>query len=137
MKLKLLFGLLSIMLLSFVSCDNDKISPNRDGDWDDNIKLSKKEVTVTSSSNTVTIYTERDGWWLNGIWLNNDIVDLNRSTVLLKDFVITNPEFQVERKNGKTILITMNKNTTNADRVLYVSLQNGDYFDGIAVIQSK
>lgn len=125
------------MLLSLVSCDNDKISPRREGDWDDNIKLSKKEFNISSSSSTVTVFTENDGWWLNGIRLNNESVDLTKINLLSKNFIITKSEFQVERKDGKTIIITMNQNTTNADRVLYVSLQNGDYFDGVAVIQSK
>ncbi|WP_343694086.1 hypothetical protein [Flavobacterium sp.] len=137
MKLKLLMSLLGIMLLSLVSCDNDKISPRKEGDWDDNIKLSKKEFNISSSSSTVTVFTENDGWWLNGIRLNNESVDLTKMNLLSKNFVITKSEFQVERKDGKTIIITMNQNTTNADRVLYVSLQNGDYFDGVAVIQSK
>ena len=45
--------------------------------------------------------------------------------------------FQLERNNGNTIIITMNQNTTNSERILYINLQGGDYFDGIKIIQSN
>jgi len=31
----------------------------------------------------------------------------------------------------------MNQNTTNADRALSIGLQNGNYFDGVKITQSK
>ena len=51
----------------------------------------------------------------------------------------TYPEyFQVERQeDGKKIIISMNQNDANSDRTLRISLQNGDYFDGIEVTQTK
>jgi hypothetical protein len=133
MKKKLLpalFGLLSFFL---ISCNNDII----DGKWDDNIKLSQKTAAFSSESNSITITTENDSWWLGEIVLNKVLVDLSKVDKLSKNFIVTNSEFQVERKNGKTIIITMNKNTTSAERVLSIGLQNGDYFDTINVTQSK
>ena len=138
MKLKLIFGLLlSIMFLPLASCDSDKNGPNIEGKWDDNIKLSQKTANFSSESNSITITSEYDGWWLNGIALNKVGVDLSNINKLSKDFVVTNSEFQVERKDGKTIIITMNKNATNAERVLSISLQNGDFFNSINVVQAK
>ncbi len=138
MKLKLIFGLLlSIMFLPLASCDSDKNGPNIEGKWDDNIKLSQKTANFSSESNSVTITSEYDGWWLNGIALNKVGVDLSNINKISKDFVVTNSEFQVERKDGKTIIITMNKNATNAERVLSISLQNGDFFNSINVVQAK
>ncbi|WP_426483727.1 hypothetical protein [Flavobacterium sp. 2] len=125
-----LFGVLSFLL---ISCDNDNI----DGKWGDNIKLSQKTATVTSESNSITVTTQGDSWWLNGIAMNKVQVDLGNLDKLSKNFVFTNSEFKVERKDGKTVIITMNKNTTNAERLLSIGLQDGDYFDSINITQSK
>jgi hypothetical protein len=125
-----LFGLLSLLL---ISCDNSNI----DGKTGDEIELSQKTATFSSESNSITITTGREGWWLEAISLNNVLVDLSKVDKLSKNFIVTNSEFQVERKDGKTIIITMSKNTTNAERVLTIGLEAGDYFDGIGITQSK
>ena len=113
-------------------------SENEDGIWDDNIKLSQKTATLNSNENSITITTESTYWWLNGIFLNNNIIDLTNVDKLSKNFVITNPDFQVERKeDGKKIIITLNQNNTNSERILVISMQNGDYFDRVKIIQAK
>ncbi|OXA91667.1 fimbrial biogenesis chaperone [Flavobacterium hercynium] len=125
----------TLLLMSFfllISCTNQE-----DGKWDDNIKLSQKEVTFDSESNTVTISTKDGRWWLNQVAINQELIDISKVDAIAKDFTITNAEFQIERKEGKQIIITMNKNTTGADRRLIVGVQNGNYYDGIVVNQSK
>jgi hypothetical protein len=108
------------------------------GKWDDNIKLSQKTATLNSNVNSITITTESTYWWLSGISLNNNSIDLTNVDKLSKNFVITNSDFQVERKeDGKKIIITLNQNNTNSERILVVSIQNGDYFDGVKLIQAK
>jgi hypothetical protein len=118
-----------------MSCSNNTEGPI--GKWDDNIVLSQKSATLSSNTNSVTITTKYSGWWLNGISLDNKIIDLTGINNLSENFIVTNADFQVERKNGKTIIITMNQNTTASERILYVALEGGDYFDGIKVVQSK
>ena len=111
---------------------------NENGKWDDNIKLSQNTVTLNSNENSITITTESTYWWLNGIYLNNNSVDIANVDKVSKNFVIINPDFQVERKEeGKKIIITLNQNNTNSERVLVISMQNGDYFDGVKLIQAK
>lgn len=108
------------------------------GKWDDNIKLSQKTATLNSNENSITITTESTFWWLGGISLNNKNIELTDVDRLSKNFVITNTDFQVERKeDGKKIIITLNKNNTNSERILVVSMQNGDYFDGVRIIQAR
>ncbi|MTH16926.1 hypothetical protein [Flavobacterium sp. LC2016-01] len=129
--------LLAILSFLTISCNNDKNDDIIIGKWEDNIKLSQKTATVTSESNSITITTQGESWWLNGIALNKVMIDLGKVDTFAKNFVVTNSEFQLERKNGKTIIITMNKNTTNAERVLSIALEDGDYFDNINITQSK
>ena len=117
-------------IITFISCSN-----NQDGKWDDNIKLSTKKVTFNSNENTAIVTTGRTNWWLEGITLNGTYLDLQQIDGTSQNFIVTHSDFTIERINGNAIKITMNENTTNAERILIISLQNGNYFDGIKVTQ--
>ena len=137
MKKIIIYGCLALIWNFMISCT---ASGNEEpiGKWDDNIKLSQKTATLNSNVNSITIATESTYWWLSGISLNNNSIDLTNVDKLSKNFVITNSDFQVERKeDGKKIIITLNQNNTNSERILVVSIQNGDYFDGVKLIQAK
>jgi hypothetical protein len=70
--------------------------------------------------------------------LNNNSIDLTNVNKLSKNFVITSSDFQVERKeDGKKIIITLNQNNTNSERILVIGMQNGNYFDAVKLIQAK
>jgi hypothetical protein len=127
--------LLGIIFLA--SCSNNDDPDPIIGKWADNIGLSQKTATLSSNTNSITITTKYSGWWLAGIGLDSNAIDLTGINNISENFIVTNSQFQVERKNGKTIIITMSPNTTGSERILYVALQGGDYFDGIKVIQSK
>ena len=137
MKKIIIYGILALIGFFMNSCtksENDEII----GKWDDNIKLSQKTATLNSNENSITITTESTFWWLNGISLNDKNIELTDDVRLSKNFVITNSDFQVERKeDGKKIIITVNQNNTNSERILVVGMQNGDYFDGVRIIQAK
>jgi hypothetical protein len=128
--------LLFLGITFLISCTNNTDNQIV-GKWADNIVLSQKSAALNSAMNSITITTKYNGWWLDGIGLDNKNTDLTGINRFSQNFIVTNSDFQVERKNGNTIIITMNQNTTNSERILYVSLQGGDYFDGIKVIQSK
>lgn len=108
-----------------------------DGDWSDNIKLSQKSVQFNSTANSITITTETTNWWLNDIVLNGSSVDLENINIHGKNFEISNPEFQINRKDGNKIIISVPENNLNKERKIIIRLQNGNYFDGIIVSQSK
>jgi hypothetical protein len=137
MKKNIIYGFLALIGIFMISCTK---SANEDiiGKWDDNIKLSQKTATLSSNLNSITITTESIYWWLDGISLDNNNIDLTNIDRHSKNFVITNSDFQVERKeDGKKIIITLNQNNTNSERILVISMQNGDYFDGVKIIQAK
>ena len=129
---KNIFYISSVILFFFtISCGKQI------GKWDDNIKLSQKTAILNSSKNSITITTKSTGWWLNSITYNNTIVDVRNIKEAAMNFVVNHADFQVERKDGNKIIITMNENTTNVDRLLSLGLQNGNYFDGLTITQSK
>jgi len=133
MKEKLIFGIISILFLSLLSCESDK----SDGKWDDNIKLSEKEINFAAESNSVIITTEGTWWWINGIDLNDDrSYDISGIDTTQENFLIEESEFTIERINAKEIHISMSENQSDTKRTLTIGLQAGDYFDGIKIIQS-
>ena len=125
-------GLSSILLLSLFSCEEP------DGKWDDNIKLSEKEVSLSAEPNTVVITTGGTGWWIDGIGLddnwNYDFSDIDTTK---DNFMIEEDEFIIERKNTNEIHISMTENQSSFERVLTIGLQAGNYFDSIKIIQSS
>ena len=133
MKKSIFYLLLTANLFFTISCNKGK----EIGKWDDNIKLSQKTASFSSNNNSITVTTETTGWWLNGITFNKANVDLKSIERTAQNFVVVQPDFKVERKDGNKMIITLNQNTTNADRLLSIGLQNGDYFDGVTITQSK
>ncbi|MDX6181712.1 hypothetical protein SGQ44_05770 [Flavobacterium sp. Fl-77] len=131
-KIRVYFTFLLIGF-SIISCDR-----NEDGKADDDIKLSKKDIIMESSQSSYTVETRSTDYWLNEIFLDGKATDLSTINNLGKNWIVVHPEYQVERKeDGKKIVITMNKNNSNADRILMITLQHGNYFDGIRVTQKK
>ena len=139
MKTIIIYAFLALFGIFITSCSrSESESEELIGLSEDNIKLSQKTATINSNMNSITITTESTDWWLNGISLNDNRIDLTGVDRLSKNFVITNPDFQVERKeDGKKIIITLNQNNTNSERILHVGIQAGNYFDEVKIIQTK
>ena len=121
-----------VAILFIISCKKTE-----QGKWSDNIKLSQKKVSFNSNINSIVVTTESTGWWLGGITYDKKNIDLTNIKRLDQNFTVTEADFQVERKDGNKIIITMNQNTTKSDRLLTIGLQYGDYFDGVEITQSK
>lgn len=122
---------LTVFLLVVLSCSDSK-----DGDWDDNIKLSQKEVQFSSTQNNIEILTEGTGWWIGEVSMNGESFDLNGIDTTKENFTIEQTEFSIERKNSTEVYISMQQNQSETERVLLIGLQAGNYFDGIKVTQS-
>lgn len=126
--------LVVLTTLTIFSCDRGSV----DGKWEDNIKLSAKDIVFDKYQHSVTISTQSTSWWITDIIYKGIAADLNGIEKTAKNFVLTKQDFKIERKDdGKTIIITMEENNLNADRVLKLGMQSGDYFDGITVTQTK
>ena len=133
MKEKLILGVISILILVLTSCNSNE----PDGKWDDNVKLSEKEVTISAEPNALTITTKGTWWWINAISLNDDWnYDISEIDTSKNDFFIDDIDFIIERKNSTEIHISLTENKTKVDRILTIALQAGNYFDGIKIIQT-
>ncbi|UPZ16314.1 hypothetical protein [Flavobacterium humidisoli] len=137
MKKKVLMILLGMFSVLFVSCSSDEVKEQVAGTSEDQIKLSKKEATFSAEPNTITITTGESGWRVNGFALDKVKVDTGTVNLLAESFVFKNDDFEVEKKNKNTLVITMHKNTTAKDRLLTIGLQAGNYVEDIRITQSK
>ncbi|MBE7628599.1 hypothetical protein [Tenacibaculum piscium] len=127
-------GIVIIIISAFACCDSEKPI----GLWDDNIKLSQKKVQFSSEKNSIVINTKGKWWWIHEVSLNgNSNFDLNKIDTNANNFIIKETEFKIERKNTTEIHIEMTKNKTNYERILFIGLEAGNYFDGIKITQAK
>jgi hypothetical protein len=133
-KNKVIILILSIFLIS--SC-SDKEDPL--GKWDDNIKLSTKNVQFGVNADSVVITTEGDWWWINGISVNGiRSVYYNREDVDLEadSYVLEGDCYIVEKRDKNTLFISMSENLTGNERRMLVTLEAGDYFDYVEILQA-
>ena len=131
---KVIVLFLSIALFS--SCDKTRL----DGDWDDIIKLSTNKVEFGAKADSVIIKTEGDGWWIEHIRLNDsfysyygsDSIDLESD-----HYKIVEDDFVVERRDKNTLFVKLTDNLTGEERKMVISLEAGDYFDGVVITQKS
>jgi hypothetical protein len=124
--------LLFVVVLS--SCSKD--SP--DGKWDDNIKLSTKYVEFSSAQDSVIITTEGSWWWINAIMLGDSTYNYFNNDIDFESdsYTISEDSFVVEKRDSYTLSVRMEANNDNKARTLKLSLQAGDYFDDVTILQA-
>lgn len=128
-----------IVMMSYLlaSCSDEGDKPI--GKWDDNIKLSTKKVDFKAQTDSVTIKTEGDWWWINGItFADSTYWYYNRKDINMEStsYSIKENDFLIERRDKKTLFVKINENTTGAVRKMGIKFEAGNYFDYVNIIQS-
>ncbi len=109
------------------------------GKWDDNIKLSAKNVELTSKIDSVTITTEGDWWWIDNIsfedstysYYNRDDINLESDSYSMKE-----EHFVVKRQDKNTLFVKIDQNNSGIERKMNITLEAGNYFDYVTIVQS-
>lgn len=130
---KYIIAIISIFLLSSCS-DKERLT----GDWDDIIKLSTKNVEFSANTDSITITTKGDWWWINWISIGDSIYTYNnRKDINLESnsYVIKEYCFIVKRSKN-TLFVKLNENNTGIERLMKIGLEAGDYFDGVSIKQA-
>jgi hypothetical protein len=128
--------ILFVTIFIFISC-SDKEDPI--GQWDDNIKLSTKNVDFAVNTDSVTISTEGSWWWIDGIsfedstyfYYQREDINLESDSYLIKE-----NDFVVERRDKNTLFVKIFENNTGKERTLTITLEAGDYFDRVYINQA-
>ncbi len=123
-----------IIIMSSCSDKEDLI-----GKWDDNIKLSTKNVEFSSEVDSVTITTEGDCWWIDAITFENSTYGYyGREDINLESdsYSIIEEQFLVERRDKNTLFVKINKNNTGEERIMNITFEAGDYFDYVNIKQA-
>jgi uncharacterized protein YodC (DUF2158 family) len=136
MKRNLNVNLAIIFAITLFSCS--KINQRKEGDWDDNIHLSTKTVEFNATSDSVTIKTGGNWWWISDVSVDSKWyygftgVDLQSDSYTIKQNC-----FDVERRDKNTLFIKVDANPNNVKRIITVGLEAGDYFDRVTVTQKS
>ncbi len=134
MTKKIKLNIIGIFIIfNAMSCSTSISKPL--GEWDDIIKLSQKEATLSAENSSILITTQGEWWWISDIEFDGTQIDFSDIDTTQNNFIIEKPEFKIERINKTEIHIEISKNTTDSVRVLYISLEAGDYFDSIKITQ--
>lgn len=106
------------------------------GDWDDNIGLSTKSVTLNGAGEPVTIKTEGKNWWIATIKVDGEILynfiedgTENRNMYQTGLFNLKCGWLKVNVEDW-TLSISADMNH-GAERTFKITLESGDYFDYI------
>ena len=128
---------LLIIVVFYISC-KDQVEPL--GKWEDNIHLSQKSAQFSADGDSIIIKTVGTWWWVNGITLDGinyhyyqrEDIDLESDSYSIHEAC-----FMVQRRDKNTLFIKMDENLSGAEKRLTVSLEAGDYFDSVSIIQAK
>jgi hypothetical protein len=131
---KVFYLVLSVVLvLGYYSC-SDKYDPI--GKWDDCIELSKKSVAFSNETDSVTITAKGAYWRITSVSVDTAVyIDYDNINREAEAYTIEGDGFRVEHRNAHTLFIRVDENLSNEQRIIRVSLQCGDYFDGVTVTQ--
>ena len=106
------------------------------GKWHDNIKLSTKAVEFGANTDSVTITTKGDSWWVTDVTVNNERFNVFESiNTGSEKYSIKKDCFVVERRDKNTLFIKVDSNTLNVKRIITIGLEAGDYFDRVKIAQ--
>ena len=127
---------LTLSVFMMISCSDKK---DLIGKWDDNIKLSTKNVEFSAETDSVIITTEGDWWWIDGIsfedstysYYHHEDINLESDSYSIKE-----NSFIVERRDKKTLFVKLNKNETENERNMNITIEAGDYFDHVNIKQA-
>lgn len=101
-----------------------------DGDWDDVIGLSTRDVSFGKEGGTVEVATQWEYWWMTDITLNGEVYAVDYGeTSHVKDWVSAS-------KIGMTLQIEVSPNDTGAERTFSIGLEAGNYFDRVEGVQA-
>lgn len=122
----LISSVLLLLPLIFISCESHKSN---------NIRLSTKHVEMMSDEDSAVIFAEGTKWWINDV--NADGVRLYASPEdIEKDFAeIEGDWFAVEKQGNEKLMVKVSENKSKNDRKMIITLESGNYFDYISVLQ--
>jgi len=130
MKKIINFDLIIILIVAFYSCSKPK------GLWEDNIHLSTKNVSFSSSEDSVIIKTGGDWWRISDVSVDRTwYYDFTGVDLQSDNYKIKQSCFEVERRDKNTLFIKVDANPNNIKRIITVGLEAGDYFDRVTINQ--
>lgn len=126
------FSISMIMVLSFlglVSCSSERNKLN------ERFKMSTKRAEFSAQEDSVIIVTEGEKWWINDVDIDGTRFYASAEDYE-KDFMQIEGEWFVVKKQGQDkLIVKVSENNSKDKRELVITLESGNYFDCIDVLQ--
>ncbi|MDT0677296.1 hypothetical protein [Autumnicola musiva] len=132
-SIKIMFKYTFFIILFFSLLSLSCSERQKEGDWENNIKLSQNFVEFSSKNDSIIITSEGESWWINNVVFNRSnfkVTENSDGFVFLQE-----DEFTIERRSATELYIEVSENTSDSIRILFIDLQNGNFFDGIKITQ--
>ncbi|MFR2062230.1 MAG: hypothetical protein ACLS37_10390 [Alistipes sp.] len=134
--MKLRYLLFIFTILSVWGCSEDKPVDRLDGDWDDDIKLSRHELIFDANTGTEVV-TSEGTWWVADItnMLTGKHYHPTENNDINKVGSLGSYEWlRLEKTTTRSLQIAVEAND-GAERKMRIALTTGDFFDYITVTQ--
>jgi pectate lyase len=128
---KLVFLLAAVALLS--ACHKDI-----KGKWEDNIHLAVNNAVFNPNGDSLIIATGGGWWWIDGVQFDDSAYCAQKYDNFNPEadtFTISEKHFTVQKRGRHMFFAKLDKNTSGKERILNISLEAGDYFDGVTIRQ--
>lgn len=132
MKLGTFNAFIFVYILSISSCTGSK---QPIGKWQDNIQLSAKKILLKETEDSTQITTEKEWWWISEINTDGKIYSNFEKDTSIAPYTISKEYITVTREDSKTLHIKTTANAKRTKRTVTITLQAGNYFDTITLIQ--
>jgi hypothetical protein len=124
-----------LIVLNIIIITSSCTRIRKDGDWDDNIKLSVRTDEFTAVADSVIITTKGSWWWISDITVNDNHFYGFGINPESESYIIKQDCFIVERRDKNTLFIRLDENPLDVSRIVTVGLEAGDYFDRVTITQ--
>ena len=120
----------------FLAINLSSCSDSKDGDWDDNIHLSKDSATFSAQTDSITVTTGGDWWWVDAVSVGDENFYNFQDVDLESDnYTVECDDVVVSRRDKNTLFIKAGENPSENKRLIVVGLEAGDYFDRVVIWQ--
>jgi len=112
-----------------VSCGSAESSEN------ESVRLSAKQVELMPESDTTIITAQGPWWWISDIDVDGKRLYANPEDIQKTYMGIEGDWFTVEKISEEKLMVKVSQNKSRNSRKMVITLESGNYFDYISVLQ--
>jgi len=101
----------------------------------DKFELSTKRAEFSARADSIIITTEGDIWWINDVDVDGSRLFADTKDLKKESMQINGEWFSVKKQGDNKLVVKVHENYSKDNRELVITLESGNYFDCIDVLQ--